>query len=181
MRPLRRREAIAAGAAAPLALAVPALAAGPNRKKQQAQAALLAVLRLEQTAVVAYEAIANTGTLSPRLTALLRQFRDQDTRHAQVLAMALDKQGVPAPIPPRRADIPGLTEIHDDRAAAGYAAALEERTIAAYLTVVQLVTDSNLLKTSAGAMGTDGQQLVVLRELLGVDPVPAAFERGSQR
>jgi hypothetical protein len=36
-----------------------------------------------------------------------------------------------------------------------------------------------MLRLIAGAMGTDAQHLVMLRGLLGEEPVPAAFERGA--
>ena len=47
---------------------------------------------------------------------------------------------------------------------------------------IPLVDESELLKdmlrTVAGAMGTDGQHLVVLRQLSNRPPVSGAFERG---
>ena len=71
--------------------------------------------------------------------------------------------------------------VRDERTAARFAIALELRTIAAYSTAVHQVGDSNVVRTIAGAMGTDGQQLVVLRQLIGAEPVPTAFETGSGR
>ena len=171
-----RRQALAG--AALLAAAPSAFAKAPP--KEITQATLRAALELEQTAIVAYEAIANTGMLSSRATAALREFQDQDRQHAQQLATALQKLGAKPPIPPRRADIPGLTAVRDERAAARFAITLELRTIAAYSRAVYEVPDSNLVRTMAGAMGTDGQQLVVLRQLLGTEPVPVAFETGAK-
>jgi hypothetical protein len=51
--------------------------------------------------------------------------------------------------------------------------------VGAYNEVVRFVGDPNLLRTVAGAMGADGQHLVVLRQLLRRDPVPSPFERGA--
>jgi rubrerythrin len=146
--------------------------------KKRAHDALSAALELEQTAVVAYEAIANSGRLSGRATTLLRNVLADDREHADQLATALDDADVKPPIPPRRATIPGLSAVRDDQGAARFAIALEERTIAAHLVYVRDANDSNVLRIVAGAMGTDGQHLVVLRELAGVAPVPRAFERG---
>lgn len=50
----------------------------------------------------------------------------------------------------------------------------------AYLAAVRDLSDANVLRTVAGAMGTDGQHLVVLRQLAGQVPVPSAFERGRR-
>jgi hypothetical protein len=149
-----------------------------DERKKRGQAALVAALNLEQTAVVAYEAIANSGRLSVRVTTLLRMLQDHDNQHAQQLVPALDSQGVKAPIPPRRAAIRGLARVRDDSTAASFAIDLELSTIGAYSQVVRYVADPNLLRTVAGAMGTDGQHLVALRELARRDPVPGAFERG---
>jgi rubrerythrin len=165
-----RRQIILAASSPP--------ALSSDDKKKLAEAALAGALQIEQTAVVAYEAIANSGRLSARATAFLRTMLDHDRQHAAQLVTALDTMGVKAPIPPRRATIRGLAAVHDDAAAADFAIALEERAIGAYSVAVRHLSDANVLRTVAGAMGTDGQHLVVLRQLVRRDPVPGAFERG---
>jgi rubrerythrin len=155
-----------------------ALAASDDAKKKRAEAALASALKVEQTAVVAYEAIANSGRLSGRATMLMRALLDDDRQHAAQLVTALEGLGVKPPIPPRRATIPGLGRVRDDVGAANFAIDLEQRAIGAYGEGVRNLSDANLLRTLAGAMGTDGQHLVVLRQLAGRPPVPGAFERG---
>jgi hypothetical protein len=169
-----RREALvgAAVTAAPSGLT-------KDDKKKRGQAALVAVLNVEQAAVVAYEAIANSGMVSVRTAAVLRTLQDHDDQHAQQLVTALDSQGVGPPIPPRRAAIRGLARVHDDATAVAFAIDLELRAVGGYNRVVRYVGDPNLLRTVAGAMGTDGQHLVVLRQLAHREPVPGAFERGA--
>jgi ferritin-like protein len=178
-----RREALAGAAAMPVLMATApaslAAAGDDDEAKQRAEAELTTALRIEQTAVVAYEAIVGGGRLSPRAAALMRQLRDDDGQHAQQLAMALDSMGVKPPIPPRRANIPGLGAVRGDAAAARFGIALEARAVGAYSLAVRDVADANLLRIVAGAMGTDGQHLVVLRQLAGQAPVPGAFERGA--
>jgi hypothetical protein len=175
-----RREAIAAAAAAvgAPALIYPAAGLAASDKEKRAQAALVAALRVEQTAVVAYEAIANSGRLSGRVTTVMRGFLDDDRQHADQLVTALDSMGVKPPIPPRRATIRGLARVRSDVGAADFAIDLELRAVGAYLEAVRNLADPNLLRTVAGAMGTDGQHLVVLRQLARRNPVPSAFERG---
>jgi hypothetical protein len=138
----------------------------------------VAALKVEQTAVVAYEAIANSGKLSVHATALMRVLQEHDAQHAAQLVAALDSQGVKPPIPPRRATIPALAGVRDDAGAAHFAIDLELRAVGAYNEVARNLADANLLRTVAGAMGTDGQHLVVLRQLVRRVPVPGAFERG---
>ena len=172
-----RREAIGAAA---LLLAAPtaALAASDDDEQKRAQAALAAALRVEQTAVVSYEAIANSGRLSGRMTTLMRAFLDDDSQHAEQLVTALESMGVKPPIPPRRAAIPGLARVRNDIDAADFAIEVESRAVGAYYEAVAHLSDPNLLRTVAGAMGTDGQHLVVLRQMAHRNPVPHAFERG---
>ena len=174
-----RRQALSAAVAAGL-VAAPVARAAPtgDEKRKLAQAALTKALQVEQMCVVAYEAIANSGSLSTRGTALMRSLLDDDRQHAAQLVAALDAQGVTPPIPPRRATIRGLSGVHDERGAARFAIALEERAVGGYSDAVRYLSDANVLRTVAGAMGTDGQHLVVLRALAGQAPVPTAFERG---
>lgn len=169
-----RRQVLAGAAAAGAALAVPQLARA-DAQGDLTKASLSAVLRLEQTALVAYEAIANSGVLA----VTLRGFLDQERQHAAQLATALDNLGAQPPIPPRRAEIPGLPAALRSRAAAArFAIALELRTVAAYQGAIRDLQDPNAMRTSAGAMGTDAQQLALLRELAGMNPIPRAFETG---
>jgi hypothetical protein len=166
-----RRQALLAGGAA---LVLPAVARA-DAEKDQATASLVAVLRLEQTALVAYEAIANSGLLKD----VLRGFLEQERQHAAQLVTALDGMGAKPPIPPRRAAIQGLpAALRSHPAAARFAIALELRTIAAYQQALRDLTDANVMRVSAGAMGTDAQQLVVLRQIAGEDPLPRALETG---
>jgi rubrerythrin len=173
---LTRRQALAGAAAAGVVAVLPAAARGDDAQ-DRAKAALIAVLRLEQTALVAYEAIANGGVL----TTLLRGFLEQEKQHVDQLEKAIQSMGAKPPIPPRRTDIPRLDDaLHSRGGAARFAIELELRTVAAYQDALRDLRDPNVMRTSAGAMGTDAQQLVVLRELAGLTPVPRAFERGRK-
>lgn len=183
MRPLTRRQALAAGAAGvatPLLLAGPAAFAqnDPDEQQHRYEEALVAALGLEQIAIVSYEAIANSGDLSERATALFHDLLKDDQEHAKQLEAAIDEIDAQPPIPPRRAAIPGLALVRTDPAAARFAIDIEERTIAAYIDAVRDFVHTAALRAIAGAMGTDGQHLVVLRELAGTSPVPGAFEQG---
>ncbi|MEA2427395.1 MAG: hypothetical protein QOF37_1023 [Thermoleophilaceae bacterium] len=169
-----RRQAIAGAAAAGAALAVPGIARA-SQEQDAAKAALSSVLAVEQIALVAYEAIANSGLLKDTL----RGFLEQERLHVAQLQAALQAMGSNPPIPPRRTDIHGLpAAIASRRAALRFAIGLEQRAIATYETAIGALIDSNVMRTSAGAMGTDAQHLVILREHAGMPPVPGAFEKG---
>ena len=173
-----RRQALAGALAGGAALVAPGLAQAAESEEDRARAAFAAVLHLEQTALVAYEAIANSGVLKP----MLRLFLEQETQHADQLLMALDDLGAEPPIAPKRGDIPALREaLGSRRVALRFAITLEERTIAAYQQAIRYSSDAVVTRISAGAMGTDAQQLVMLREAAGDEPVPDAFESGQAR
>ena len=176
MTALTRRGALAAAAAATAGATLPRMARAAD-DEERTRATLEAVLRLEQTALVAYEAIANSGVL----TGTLRVFLDHEQQHAAQLEAALEALGAEPPIPPRRSDIARLPAALRSRAgAARFAVALEERTVAAYQRAIVHARDPTVLRTSAGAMGADAQQLVVLREIAGLPPAPRAFETGRR-
>jgi hypothetical protein len=173
-----RRETLAAALAGGAALALPALARAAEPDEDLVREAFVGVMQLELTALVAYEAIANSGALE----ALLRPFLEQEQQHADQLALALDDLGAEPPSAPKRGDIPALQAALRSRAVAlRFAITLEERTIAAYQQAIRYSPDAVITRISAGAMGTDAQQLVVLRQAAGVRPVPRAFETGRPR
>jgi hypothetical protein len=172
---LTRRSALASAGygVAGTAVGAPALAAGD--REEQARAALTRVLKLEQTAVVGYEAIANAGIV----TDTLRTFLEQERQHADQLVAALESLGAKPPIPPRRTAIRFLPSALNSRGGALlFAKYLELRAIPAYQDAIRTVHDPALIRILAGAMGTDAQQLVVIRELEGFKPVMRAFEKG---
>ena len=170
-----RRQALAGGVAIAAGAALPSPARAADPDEERATAALVAVIDLEQTAEVAYEAIANAGAL----TDLPRGFLDQERQHVEQMQAALDALGADSPIPPRRTEIRGLGAATSGRAAAArFAIGLEQRTVAAYQRAIRDILDPNAMRTCAGAMGTDAQQLVVLRGIAGAPPVPHVFETG---
>ena len=133
----------------------------------------------EQTAKVAFEAIANSGVLDDRTTATMRVLLDHATQHAELLAQTFQEElGKEPPLAPNRAAIPGLARVETQAGALRLAMRIEEQAIAAHLGAVRRSHNAQLLKLIAGAVGSDGQSLVLLRELLHEEPVPRAFERG---
>jgi Ferritin-like domain len=177
-----RRDALARAAAAglaPLALAPAASALRLEDVRKLEREAVGGAVRAEQLAAVAFEAIANGGALDDRTTATMRILLDHATEHADLLAKAFKEAlGDEPPLPPRRAEIPGLAGFHDQRGALRLAARIEEQAIAAHLAAVRRTHKGQLLKLIAGVVGSDGQALVLLRQLLDRPPVPSAFERG---
>lgn len=167
-----RRDALLAAAAAGL----PLLVASPGRALAQDEEAndtllLERLIRLEQTAVVAY------GMLDAGEP--LDRFREHDEQHAEALVAALEQLGGAAPEPPAAGAIEGLRGVRGRAGALGFAIELETRTLAAYYDAVQKLGDAQVLRTAATIMASEGQHLVLLRRAAGRAPAPAAFETGE--
>jgi rubrerythrin len=178
MRPTRRELAgLAAAGALPLAVDVRGAFAATRNDVQVLQAAV----GLEQRAVFAYGAA--VPRLDGRTARLAEHFRGQEEEHAAGLSEALRNRGGHPPSKPESArEVPGLA-----RALSGgrgailrFAVALEETAVAAYYDAARDLRDPRLLADVARIIGNESQHLAVLREALGRDPVPSAFE-GSRR
>jgi rubrerythrin len=172
---LTRRQALA-GAAAAAAFPDTALA---EDKKAMNRAALSSSLAAKQTAVIAYEAIANGTLLGRSVESTFRSFLAQEKEHAMALGDALEQMGAQQPTPPRRDEIPGLGSLRTQRQAIGFALGLERRALATYYKAAGELKDANALKTLASIMNCDGQHASVLRQLAGRPGVPRAFETGQ--
>ena len=180
---MTRREAVrlaAVAALAPSALPQRAGAITRDELKKMEKAAVARSVSAEQTAMVAFEAIANGGLLDQRTTGTVRVLLDHATQHADLLAKTLESElDAGAPLAPRRNAIPGLAGLRGQPGALRLATQLEDRAIAAHLAAVRTTHNSQLLSAIAGVLGSDGQGLVLLRQLRRREPVPSAFERGG--
>jgi rubrerythrin len=135
-------------------------------------------LKLEQTAVVAYDAALESGLLRQPLAELARRFRGQEREHANALTAALEDLDRKAPRPPTPEQV-GLGRLEGQDDVLRFLIELENMTVVAYIDVQRRLEDEALLRTVAQIMANEGQHLVVLREALGNDPVPDAFEAGT--
>jgi hypothetical protein len=175
------RRGLVAGGLAVGASAVPAFLGVARALAQGGEDAplLRGALEIEHTAALAYEGAARSGRLEPRWRALAERFGGQEREHADVLGTALERLG--GTPPPGPAGVAGLSQAaaRGQRALLEFIIGVEEMILAAYHRDVQRLADSRLLHTVASIMCSEGQHLVVLRQALGRDPVPRAFETGA--
>lgn len=175
------RRGIAMGGAVLAATSIPLLLGVRNAFAQSEDDAtvLAAAIGLEQTAVVAYDTAARSGLLDRATTGVAELFRDQEQEHADGLTTALEALGGSAPEPPTADSIEGLGGLRSQEEVANFAIELETMAVAAYYDAHQKLQDAKLLQTGASIMANEGQHLVVLRQAVGKDPVPNAFETGE--
>jgi rubrerythrin len=176
------RRGLAAGGAVLGAALVPALLSVREAFAAGAQndAGILAsAIRLENTAVAAYAAAVQSGVLTPQLRRTALLFGRQEAEHAAALTAALKSLGG---TPPAGADAKLLAPLKSARSqkqVVQSAIELETMAVAAYYDASKTLQQARLLQTSAQIMSNEGQHLVVLRQALGKDPVPHAFENGK--
>lgn len=168
---LTRRRALVAVASAPLLLvAAPVLAADSSADAAVVTELLSAELLLQKS----YEACSSGPR---RVSRIARRFWAHEVQHTAALAQALEALGAPGVPPPR--DLPVLSR-RSPRGRLRYLLALEETTLATMHAALGELSDDKLLQTTATILGCQAQHLVVLREALGRQPLPAALDAGRR-
>ena len=166
-----RRELLAGGALALPLLAPAADALAAARGDRQI---VIAAIGLEQRAASLYDQAANDSSVPTKLRALARHLRDQEREHADGLARALRGLGGRRPLQPTEPGTPA-----PGTAFGPFAIALENRLLAAYYDAMPRLR-GGLRQPLGSIMACEAQHLVVLRQALGRDPLPQAFENGRR-
>ena len=139
-----------------------------------------ALLELEREAVHMY------GFAAKRLDGtagrLARRIREQERAHSDGLARSVHRLGQ-APPHEGMVEMKGLRRAVDEGgpAFARFAAARESRVVAAYLRALGRLRRPGLCGPVASILANEAQHLTLLREYLGRDPVPSAYESGISR
>lgn len=133
-----------------------------------------AALAAEYQAIAAYELGAASGLLQPPVLKLATTFRDQHQAHAELLANTVRTLGATPSEPLERYEFP-VDSLKDQADVLRFAAGLEQGAVSAYLAAVPRFADRDLAKAAASILGDEAMHWAVLRQALGLDPVPAAF------
>ena len=136
---------------------------------------LNAALDLEHLAVAAYAEGARVARGG--VGRLMRDFRDHERDHADELrALIRDLGATPKPA---RKDYDFRT-LRSNRDVLRFAAELEATAVAAYIDALPRLSQPELRGVAGAIVTVEAEQLAVLRENLGEDPVPAAFVTGRR-
>lgn len=172
------RRGLAAGAAATLA---PGLLAGRAIGQETAgeddPSVIAGALGVEQTAVVVY---AQKGSLLGPDAEVAKLFERQHVEHVAALTKALEDLGGEIPEPPLPTDVPGLTEVRSRERMLGFAVEAENQCLAVFVDAASKLDSGDLLRAGAQIAANDGQHLVILRQILGANPVPSPYPSGSE-
>jgi hypothetical protein len=172
-----RRELLAAGAAA--ALAVPAAARADTGEDR----GLLEVLvRYGEALVFSYELALHNAPLQRRDKETLTKLRDQVVQADDAVRAALRRTGGTAPPrrPPAFAQLPPRIARKADRAAyLKHIVRNEEGLVSGWYASLQKLADLKLVEAAAAFMAAGGRRLVVVRNMAGLPLLPRAFENGG--
>jgi rubrerythrin len=181
------KRGFALGGAAIAASSIPLLVSVRDAfAKATGDAAILeSAITMERITAIAYGAALSGGLLSPAAERAVRGFRGHEQQHARVLVTALTDLGGIPPAPPKGIAVvddvaQGLDDVKTQADIVNFMIEVETAGIAAYHDALAKLIETRLLQTSASIMANEGQHLVVLRKLVGADPVPNAFETGEK-
>jgi bacterioferritin (cytochrome b1) len=131
------------------------------------------VLDLELMAIEAYKQ--GAGLLKGDQLQLVKGFLEQEAEHADALAKAIRGADGEPNVAKSSYDFPSMRTPRD---VLTYAVRLEDTAIAAYIDALPKLSKGELRGTAAAILTNDAEHMAVLRDALGLPPVPDAFVTG---
>jgi bacterioferritin (cytochrome b1) len=165
------------GAAIALLAGIPRLARAASRADGPALTdiqILNAALGAEREAIAAYQVGAESGLLRKNVLKTAVQFQGHHKAHADVLAGTIKKLGGVAAEPPAKYDFP-VRELKTQKDVLAFAARLERGAVTAYAGAIPKFENRDLSHAAASILSDEAMHWAVLRQALGLDPVPGAF------
>jgi len=135
---------------------------------------LSSALAAEREAIAAYQLGADSGLLDSGTRKIALQFQGHHGAHAGVLTDTIQQLGGSAPEAPTRYDFP-TDQLHQQRDVLVFAASLERGAVSAYAGAIAAFDNRDLAKAAASILADEAMHWAILRQALGMDPVPGAF------
>lgn len=131
-------------------------------------------LGAEREAIAAYQLGAESGLLSGAVLNVALSFQGHHKEHADVLALTVEKMGGRVAEAPASYDFP-VSGLRSERNVLEFAAGLEKGAVSAYLGAIPLFENRDLSAAAASILGDEAMHWAILRQALGLNPVPSAF------
>lgn len=128
----------------------------------------------EHEAVAAYQLGAESGLLSSGPLKLALQFQGHHKEHVDVLAKTVRQLGGEAINAKSAYQFP-VEKLKVEKDVLTFAAQLERGAMSAYAGAIPLFDNSDLAKAAASILADESMHWAILRQALGLDPVPSAF------
>jgi len=135
---------------------------------------LNAALAAEREAIAAYQLGADSGLLKKPALKTAVQFQGHHKAHADVLAGTIKKLGGAPAEPPAKYDFP-VHQLKSQKDVLEFAAKLERGAVTAYAGAIPKFGNHDLAQAAASILSDEAMHWAVLRQVLGLDPVPGAF------
>lgn len=131
-------------------------------------------LAAEREAVAAYQLGAESGLLSTGTAKVAIAFQDHHKQHADLLAETIRKLGGVVREATHGYDFP-VDSLNSEADVLKFAAGLERGAVSAYAGAIPLFENRDLSKAAASILADEAMHWAVLRQALGLNPVPGAF------
>lgn len=143
---------------------------------QQAQDVriLNTAIAAEHEAVAAYQLGAESGLLSSGVLKVAVKFQGHHKEHIEVLASTVKKLGGHATEAKGQYHFP-VEKLRNEKDVLTFAAGLERGAVSAYAGAIPLFDNGDLAKAAASILADEAMHWAILRQALGLDPVPGAF------
>ncbi|MEH6649066.1 MAG: ferritin-like domain-containing protein [Motiliproteus sp.] len=128
----------------------------------------------EHEAVAAYQLGAESGLLSASILNVAIQFQGHHKAHIDALAKEVSSLGGEAANPLAQYQFP-VEKLKSETDVLIFAASLERGAVSAYVGAIPLFEERELSKAAASILADEAMHWAVLRQALGLDPVPGAF------
>ncbi len=128
----------------------------------------------EHEAVAAYQLGAESGLLSAGVLKVAVKFQGHHKEHIDVLAGTVRKLGGEAIDAKAKYNFP-VSKLKRESDVLTFAAGLERGAVSAYAGAIPLFENSDLANAAASILADEAMHWAILRQSLGLDPVPGAF------
>lgn len=151
-----------------------AQAAGSGDTLEQDVRILNTAIAAEHEAVAAYQAGADSGLLSSGVLQVAVKFQGHHKEHIDLLSSTVRSLGGSAADARSSYDFP-LAKLQNENDVLNFAAGLERGAVSAYAGAIPLFDNGDLAKAAASILADEAMHWAILRQALGLDPVPGAF------
>jgi rubrerythrin len=128
----------------------------------------------EHEAVAAYRLGTDSGLLQADVAKVALAFQDHHRQHVEVLSKAVSSLGGTAAPALQKYDFPA-DKLKGQSDVLQFAAGLERGAVSAYAGAIPLFANRELSSAAASILADEAMHWAVLRNALGLDPVPGAF------
>lgn len=128
----------------------------------------------EHEAVAAYQLGAESGLLQPEVLNVAVAFQGHHKEHIDALSSAIKSLGGSPVEAKKNYEFP-VEKLTSQRDVLEFAAGLERGAVSAYANAIPLFDNRDLSLAAASILADESMHWAVLRNALGLDPVPGAF------